>query len=160
MVENTQDLYFKLSIGATKPHTGRYVLDEDTEESSDSSDSAKESSSDSELDFENEEDLDAYMSSAAHTGKPKGILVEMISKVWRIDLETAKKTLNVTSQNCVHSDNPSFTRNYGTGDRMLRYKRMNQYFLWTHSLLPQKVEHQQEAILVANSLSETKVLFT
>ena len=72
--------------------------------------------------------MDAFMASVAHAGKPKGISAEMLSNVWSIDLETAKKTLDITSQNCVHSENPSFTRNNGTGDRMLRYKRMHQYF--------------------------------
>ena len=136
------------------------MQEEDDENPNDSSTSAEESPSDSEPEYENEEDLDDYMSSAVHAGKPKGVSAEMLSKVWRIDLETARKTLDVTSQNCVYSEKPSFTRNYGTGDRMLRYKRINQYFFMDTFFVPPKVEHQQEAILVANSLSQTRVLFT
>ena len=101
MVEKALDSHFKMSIGATKPFKGRYVLDEYEEDLNDSS-TTDETSSDSELDPDNEEELDAFMASATHAGKPKGISAEMLSKVWMIDLETARKTLQVTSQNCVH----------------------------------------------------------
>jgi hypothetical protein len=36
--------------------------------------------------------------------------------------------LDVTSQNSKRVDNPTLSRNYGTNDRMLRYKRIDEYF--------------------------------
>ena len=66
--------------------------------------------------------------SAVIAGKPTGVTAEHLSKVWRIDIPTAKRTLAVTSQNKIHTDNPDLTRNYSTNDRMLRYKRIKEYF--------------------------------
>ena len=51
-----------------------------------------------------------------------------LAKIWRIDRETAKRTLQVTSQRRKHSPNINLTRNYSTKDKMLRYKRLNDYF--------------------------------
>ena len=72
--------------------------------------------------------LDDIMVSAMHADKAKGVNAEHLSKVWRIDVESAKRTLNITSQRCVRQDNPKLSRNYSTGDRMLRYKHLNEYF--------------------------------
>ena len=80
------------------------------------------------LDLSDEDALDTFMASAAHAQKPKGVSAETLSKIWRIDLETAKKTLEVTTQACNRTENPAFTRNYSTNDWMLRYKRISQYF--------------------------------
>ena len=68
------------------------------------------------------------MVSAAHVGRSKGIDAEHLSKTWRIDVETAERTLDITSQHSMQKDNPTLSRNYGTNDRMLRYKRINEYF--------------------------------
>jgi hypothetical protein len=68
------------------------------------------------------------MVSAAHAGRTKGVKAEHLAKTWRIDLETAQKTLDITSQKSTRTDNPTLSRNYSTNDRMLRYKRVNEYF--------------------------------
>ena len=73
-------------------------------------------------------DLDEIMLSAAHAGKTKGIDASPLSKMWRIDLKTAERTLDVTSKGSKRVDNPTLSRNYGTNDRMLRYKRISDYF--------------------------------
>jgi hypothetical protein len=73
-------------------------------------------------------DLDDIMVSAAHAGRSKSIDAKHLSKTWRIDLETAKRTLDITSQKSIRKENPTLSRNYGTNDRMLRYKRINEYF--------------------------------
>ena len=65
---------------------------------------------------------------ATHAETPKGISPKELAKVWRIDLETAKKTLEVTSQRRKHDGNSSLSRNISTNDRMLRYKRINCHF--------------------------------
>lgn len=43
-------------------------------------------------------------------------------------METAKKTLDITSQSCARTGNPNLTKNYTTNDRMLRYRRIKEYF--------------------------------
>jgi len=66
-------------------------------------------------------DLDPYFVSTAHAERPKGVSAEQLSKVWRIDLETAKRTLEVTTQRCQRSEDqtslgttPRMTVCYGT----------------------------------------------
>jgi hypothetical protein len=68
------------------------------------------------------------MLSATHAGKTKGVDATHLSKMWRIDLKTAERTLDVTSQNSKRVDNPTLSRNYATNDRMLRYKWFSEYF--------------------------------
>ena len=45
-----------------------------------------------------------------------------------INLETAERTLDVTSQHCQRKDDTKLSRNFSTNDRMLRYKRVKDYF--------------------------------
>ena len=66
--------------------------------------------------------------SAAHAEPPKGVSAKYLSKVWKIDLDTAKRTLDVTSQRCKHDTGNPLTRNYSSNDRMLRYRRINTHF--------------------------------
>ena len=66
--------------------------------------------------------LDEIMVSADHASIPKGIDDSHLSKIWRIDLDSAKWTLEFTSQHSTSSNNPTLSRNYGTNNRMLRYK--------------------------------------
>ena len=44
-------------------------------------------------------------------------------------METAQKTLEVTIHRGVRIDNTKLTRNFGTGDRILRYKHISKFFL-------------------------------
>jgi hypothetical protein len=73
-------------------------------------------------------DLDEIMASAIQGRRHQGVKPEHLSKIWRIDIETAKRTLDATSQTSVRTDDPKIAKNYGTNDRMLRYKRINDYF--------------------------------
>ena len=70
------------------------------------------------LDYESI-DLDEYMASAAHARDEKGVSAKELSKIWRIDLEAAEKTLGITSQRCKRSGNPTLSHNLNTNDRML-----------------------------------------
>ena len=45
-----------------------------------------------------------------------------------IDVPTAKKILDITSQKEVRTDNPKLSRNFSTNDRTLRYKLLKGYF--------------------------------
>ncbi|GAF79741.1 unnamed protein product, partial [marine sediment metagenome] len=106
---------FAVSVGATNAYQGDYLFD--------SPSVSMDGPTTGEI------DLDEYFTaSATHAEAPKGVSVEQLSKVWRIDLETAKRTLDVTTQRCKRSENPTLSRNYSTNDRMLRYKRISQHF--------------------------------
>jgi hypothetical protein len=136
---------FKASIGSTDALGGEYLVE--TVVTDDDDDSAAQSllgDNSNELDSHDEDDeildelyqsvtqgeidLDEIMVSAAHAGKSKGVDPAHLSKIWKIDLKTAERTLEVTSQNSKRTDDPKLSRNYGTNDRMLRYKRINEYF--------------------------------
>ena len=69
-----------------------------------------------------------YMIGATHQEKPKGITSSRLAKVFSIDEATAKRTINVTTQNVRREVDPSLNRNYPTNDRMLRYKRIQTHF--------------------------------
>jgi hypothetical protein len=131
---------FQASIGSTDAPGNEYLIDdyEDnaTNPSTDVSDDeeSEEENDDRLLDeiyegsVRGEIDLDEHLVSAAHAGRHGGIDAEHLSKVWKIDLDSAKRTLDVTSQRSKRTDDPKLSRNYGTNDRMLRYKRIHEYF--------------------------------
>ena len=58
----------------------------------------------------------------------KNISADQLSKAWKIDRDSAKRTLDVTSQHCKRKVNPALSRNYPTGDRMLWYKQLKEFF--------------------------------
>ena len=67
---------------------------------------------------------DAFATSA----KPRNrVTAEKLSKVWRIVLKDANQTLDVTSQHCKRSEEPTMSHQYSTNNRMLRYKRVNEH---------------------------------
>jgi hypothetical protein len=65
---------------------------------------------------------------AAIDTSERGVTPEYLSNVWRISFEDAKRTIGVTSQLSVTSKDPILAKNYGTNDRILRYKRIKEYF--------------------------------
>ena len=71
---------------------------------------------------------DPRETSAASATRVRGVSPEHLSKVWRIDHGTAKRTLEVTTQLVSRKDDPKLSRNYGTGDCVLRYRRVERYF--------------------------------
>ena len=60
--------------------------------------------------------------SAVHTEKPKGVSAELLENIWRIDPETAKRTIRTKTQLNRQDINSELTRNFGTNNRMLRYR--------------------------------------
>ena len=75
--------------------------------------------------------------SAIHAGRHQGVKAKDLAKMWRIDENTAKKTLAITSQRSVRTDNPKLSRNFSTNDRTLRYKHLNEYFYFCqHGFTP------------------------
>ena len=73
-------------------------------------------------------ELDALMVCSTQAVSTVGVSPEHLSKVWRIDLNTAKRTIDVTTQLYVRTEGATTSRNYSTNDRMLRYKRIHQHF--------------------------------
>ena len=65
---------------------------------------------------------------AAHAEKPKGVSADLLQKIWRIDNDTAKRTIGKTTQLNRQDANSKLSRNFGTNDRMLRYRRLKSFF--------------------------------
>ena len=60
--------------------------------------------------------------------RAKGVTPERLSKIWSINLETAKRTIGLTSEHIKHVGSDHLGRRYPTNDRMLRYKRIRSHF--------------------------------
>ena len=60
--------------------------------------------------------------SAAHAEKPKGVSADLLQKIWQIDNDTAKITIQTTTQLNRQDVNSKLSRNFGTNDRMLCYR--------------------------------------
>jgi hypothetical protein len=89
---------FQMSIGSTDAMPGLYLAS-DTESASDAS-SISDGEALGDLFAEatrGDIDLDEVMLSATHARKTKGIDAAHLSKIWRIGLKTAERTLEVTS---------------------------------------------------------------
>ncbi len=129
---------FKASIGSTNASGGEYLTDDDSATQPLTDDNTSDSDSDEDDDqaldqthdsvTKGEIDLDERMISATHATKSKGVDPAHLSKVWRIDLKTAERTLEVVSELNRRVDDPTLSRNYGANDRMLRCKRIDEHF--------------------------------
>jgi hypothetical protein len=71
---------------------------------------------------------DSFEASATFAGRAKGVNPSRLAKVWRINLDTAKRTIESTTQLRPQAKLNSLNRNYPTNDRMLRYKRIHTHF--------------------------------
>ena len=78
--------------------------------------------------------LDGIIVSAIQKGRHKDVEPNHLAKIWRIDKAITKKTIDITTQRSVRTDNPKLSRNYGTNDRMLRYKHLKDTSIWIRSL--------------------------
>ena len=139
MLERAATSRFCMSVGATVAHAGQLVDDDEPEDAS--ADIRSEGLVDDDADdddvlstirtnpqdFDEIIDSDMFFASAAHARPRKVVDVNHLSKIWRIDVETAKRTLDTTSQLLQHRTTHT-TRNFGTNDRMLRYRRIDQHF--------------------------------
>ena len=112
---------FAMNIGATNNDDSQVNHDDDENSMDDREDEP-------ELMDLAENDIDDLMASTAQAGKPRGVDPKHLSKIWRISHEDAKNTIDVTTQTSIQKDNPVLSRNYSTNDRMLRYKRIKDFF--------------------------------
>jgi hypothetical protein len=112
---------------------GEHLIDDCSDFNDDVSDSDSDKEDDQTLDeiyeivAQGEIDLNKIMVSAAHAGKLKGVDPAHLSKTWKIDLQTAQRTLKVVSQNNKRTDDPTLSRNYGANKRMLWHKRIGEH---------------------------------
>ena len=60
---------------------------------------------------------------SAMATREKGVTPEQLSKIWSIDIETTKRTIELTSQYVKHTGNDHLKRRYLTNNRILQYKR-------------------------------------
>ena len=54
--------------------------------------------------------------------------IKHLTKLWRISYEEAKRTLDITTQHSVRTQDPTLSQNYGANDCMLWYRQINEYF--------------------------------
>ena len=124
---------FAMNIGATSIFDPTYQDDDDSKDTSDDDDTSLDNSDDDfdpiELDDDtNEILLDNFMASTAQAGKTRQVDLKHLSKNWRISHEDAQRTIDVTTQMSIQTDDPTLSRNYSTNDRVLRYKRIKDFF--------------------------------
>eukprot|EP00957_Ditylum_brightwellii_P180440 13745142-Ditylum_brightwellii.AAC.1 len=82
--------------------------------------------------------------SATNAEKLNGISAELLECVWRIDTETAVKTLGVTNQwNCQSTDS-TLSRQLGTNNRMLRYHIIKSFLLLDTFFVTKKAHNIRE----------------
>ena len=65
---------------------------------------------------------------ATTAARRKGVTAEHLAKVWRIPHKMAEETLAVTTQLNRRGGDTALGREFGTNDRMLRYKRITSWF--------------------------------
>ena len=129
---------FAMNIGATSIFDQIYLDDDDSQDTSDDDDTSMDHSEDDfdpmELDDDtNEALLDNLMASTAQAGKSRGVDPKHLSKIWRISHDDAQRTIDVNTQMSIQTDDPVLSRNYSTNGRMLRYKRIKNFFFMDRS---------------------------
>ena len=83
--------------------------------------------------------MDAF-ASASHAENPKGVDAELLQKIWRIDSDTAKRTINTTTQLNRQDINSKLSKKIGTNYRMLRYRRIKSFFFIDAFFVTKKAE--------------------
>ena len=124
---------FAMNTGATSVFGQIYLDDNDSQDTSDDDDTSMDNSEDNfdqmELDDDtNEVLLENLMASTPQAGKSRGVDPKRLSKIWRISHDDAQRTIDVTTQTSIRTDDPVLSRNYSTNYRMLRYKRIKDFF--------------------------------
>ena len=123
---------FSMSIGATHATSQRYLFGDNEDPADAPGNPIEDDTVDLVEDYfaraEAGDSLNDIMVSAAHGLRHQGVDAKHLSKVWRIELKDAERTIETTSQRVVRQENPKLARNYGTNDRMLRYKHIKEYF--------------------------------
>ena len=117
-----------INIGATNCYNGDYLGNGDDAVEEDEIPMTMGMFQDAMNGLGSEEDMDAFFASSIHGGPEVGIDARHLSKVWQVSYEDTKCTIDATTQHGTHNPNPVMNQNYTTNDRMLRYRRITQYF--------------------------------
>ena len=104
-------------------------------------------------------DLDQIFMSGVEATGGKGVGAHHLSKIWWVSHEDAQWMLGVTSQHGNCPVDPQLSKNYGTNDRMLWYKRIKEYFYMDTFFATKKGTSPLVVICAASSLWLTKVSF-
>ena len=56
------------------------------------------------------------LASASHSGTPKGVADKLLQKIWRVDSDTAKRTINTTTQLSIQDINSKIPQIFVTND--------------------------------------------
>ena len=134
--EKADEAAFGISLGVTTPLEEEHFLNVVSDDSEDDNTISSEEESDEEplMDDLFREiqvgsiDADRIMVKATHASRPQGVDAEHLSKIWQISLDDAKRTLDVTRQSQVHTADPTLAKNFGTNDRILRYRHVDENF--------------------------------
>ena len=81
--------------------------------------------------------------SDTHTKKTKGVSIELLENIWRINQETDKRTTRMKTQLNRQGVNSKLLRNFGTNDRMIWYRKIKSFSSRIHYLLL-KMQQVQE----------------
>ena len=136
MCEKECDGQIAASIGSTNTLQLQYISDSEPEaEEQDHEDFTSNDDDDDsfELTFDLDDDgaqerMDEFFSHSTSASGPRGVTPEHLSKIWHISQEDARRTINMTTQTSVQMQDPTLSHNYGTNDRMVQYKRIQDYF--------------------------------
>ena len=135
MCDKERDGRIAASIGSTNTLQSRYISDSETEADEQSHNDSTCNDVDecfdlfSDLDGDGaNERVDEFFSHSTNASRPRGVTPEHLSKIWRISHEDAKRTIDTTTQTSVRTQDPTLSCNYGTNDRMLHYRRIQDNF--------------------------------
>ena len=149
-----QQVEIKMDLGHDQIAIGSTVgmdPDEYLYHEADDSDLDEQTSEESVDVVDNLHGLDQFFVSGIVVTGTKGVGACHLSKVWRISHEDTQWMLDVTSQHGNCPVNPQLSKNYGTNDRMLCYKRIKKYFYMDTFFSTKKGANPLVAIYVANS---------
>ena len=90
---------------------------------------------------------------------PRGVTAEHLSKVWRVDHATAQRTLETTTQLRPQDGNSSLARNFGTNDRMLRYRRLSSFFYTDTLFVTKKAKSSRQNTCLHLFVSDKRFVF-
>jgi hypothetical protein len=95
---------------------------------------------------------------AVLAGKTKGISAEHLSKVWSILHDNAARTLKVTTQHLRYNADLSLSRNFGTNDRAVWYKKLKSCFFSDTLFVTGKAKSSQGNVCAQLFVSDKGVI--
>jgi hypothetical protein len=124
---------YQASIGATIADNGPYAETVDAGDNDDDKQVLK-------LDQLSDDELEEIMASAMNVTRTRGNDPQTLAKVWRISVDDAKRTLDITTQGTIRVHDPTLVRNFTTNDRMLLY---NEYMNTFHGHMHRNKERSR-----------------